>query len=218
MSALDISEKRLPQDGRLQVRMKQRAVDVRVSLLPTMFGEKVVMRILDAGSTTPNVNKIGFEEEQLTLFRKAAGQPYGMILVTGPTGSGKSTTLYAVLNELNQPDVNISTVEDPVEYNMAGVNQTQMKDSIGMNFAAALRSLLRQDPDVIMVGEIEIRDRGDLRESGTYGPPCFIHSPHERCSEHHHPSPSHGDRSLFDYRFVIPGSGTAINSSELSKL
>jgi type IV pilus assembly protein PilB len=154
MSSLDISEKRLPQDGRIQVRTKTKKLDVRVSILPTVFGEKVVMRILDQGSTTPDLSKMGFEGNNMDLFLKAASQPYGMVLVTGPTGSGKSTTLYAALSELNSIDVNISTVEDPVEYNMAGINQVQMKDSIGFNFATALRSLLRQDPDIIMVGEI----------------------------------------------------------------
>ncbi|MFM8313342.1 MAG: GspE/PulE family protein, partial [Deltaproteobacteria bacterium] len=162
MSELDISEKRLPQDGRIQLKMKNSKLDVRVSILPTMFGEKVVMRLLDQGNKTPDLSKNGFEESQLETFRKAASQPYGMVLVTGPTGSGKSTTLYGMLSELNTPDVNISTVEDPVEYNMAGVNQTQMKEAIGMNFAAALRSLLRQDPDIIMVGEIRDHETAEI--------------------------------------------------------
>jgi type IV pilus assembly protein PilB len=162
MASLDISEKRLPQDGRIQVRTKERKIDVRVSILPTIFGEKVVMRLLDQGSSSPDMSKVGFEEDQLRLFRKAAMQPYGMVLVTGPTGSGKSTTLYAALSELNVPDVNISTVEDPVEYNMAGVNQVQMKESIGMTFASALRSLLRQDPDIIMVGEIRDQETAEI--------------------------------------------------------
>ena len=162
MAQLDISEKRLPQDGRIQVKTKARKIDIRVSTLPTMFGEKVVMRLLDQGTSTPDLVSIGFEEEQLRLFQKGAHQPYGMCLVTGPTGSGKSTTLYAALGELNAPDVNISTVEDPVEYNMGGVNQVQMKDGIGLNFAAALRSLLRQDPDIIMVGEIRDKETAEI--------------------------------------------------------
>ncbi len=162
MAQLDISEKRLPQDGRISVRMKDKKVDIRVSTLPTIFGEKVVMRLLAQSETKPDLAAMGFEEEQLKLFRKAAGQPYGMILVTGPTGSGKSTTLYAALSELNGPDVNISTVEDPVEYNMDGINQVQMKDGIGLNFAAALRSLLRQDPDIIMVGEIRDQETAEI--------------------------------------------------------
>ncbi len=162
MSNLDISEKRLPQDGRIQVKIRNAKVDIRVSILPTMFGEKVVMRILDQGNKTPSLAQMGFEEEQLRLFRKAASQPYGMVLVTGPTGSGKSTTLYAALTELNQPDVNISTVEDPVEYNMIGINQVQMKESIGLTFASSLRSLLRQDPDVILVGEIRDQETAEI--------------------------------------------------------
>lgn len=162
MSSLDISEKRLPQDGRIQVRTKSKKLDVRVSILPTIFGEKVVMRILDQGNTTPDLTRSGFEEEQIKIFRKACAQPYGMVLVTGPTGSGKSTTLYAALSELNSPDINISTVEDPVEYNMAGINQVQMKESIGLTFASALRSLLRQDPDIIMVGEIRDHETAEI--------------------------------------------------------
>jgi type IV pilus assembly protein PilB len=162
MAQLDISEKRLPQDGRIQIKIKEKKIDVRVSTLPTIFGEKVVMRLLAQGDTKPDLGKMGFEEDQLKLFRQAATQPYGMVLVTGPTGSGKSTTLYAALSELNGPDVNISTVEDPVEYNMAGINQVQMKDGIGLNFAAALRSLLRQDPDIIMVGEIRDHETAEI--------------------------------------------------------
>ena len=162
MAQLDISEKRLPQDGRIQVRTKTGKIDIRVSVLPTMFGEKVVMRLLDQQSTSLDLQKMGFEEEQLKLFQKAANQPYGMVLVTGPTGSGKSTTLYAALSALNMADVNISTVEDPVEYNMIGINQVQMKESIGLNFAAALRSLLRQDPDIVMVGEIRDHETAEI--------------------------------------------------------
>ncbi len=162
MAQLDISEKRLPQDGRLQVKTKDKKIDIRVSVLPTIFGEKVVMRILDQGSSTPDIKGIGFEEDQYKFFSKACAQPYGMLLVTGPTGSGKSTTLYAALSSVNGPDVNISTVEDPVEYNMAGVNQTQARENIGLTFAAALRSLLRQDPDVVMVGEIRDTETAEI--------------------------------------------------------
>ena len=162
MAQLDISEKRLPQDGRLQVKLKDKKIDIRVSILPTIFGEKVVMRILDQGNATPDVKGIGFEEEQLKFFYKACTQPYGMLLVTGPTGSGKSTTLYSALSAVNTGDVNVATVEDPVEYNMAGVNQTQAKESIGLTFAAALRSLLRQDPDIVMVGEIRDTETAEI--------------------------------------------------------
>lgn len=162
MSQLDISEKRLPQDGRLQVKTRDKKIDIRVSVLPTIFGEKVVMRILDQSNVAPNIKSIGFEEDQEKIFVKACQQPYGMLLVTGPTGSGKSTTLYAALSAVNGQDVNISTVEDPVEYNMTGVNQTQARENIGLSFAAALRSLLRQDPDIVMVGEIRDTETAEI--------------------------------------------------------
>lgn len=162
MANLDISEKRLPQDGRIQIKVRTSRIDIRVSILPTMFGEKVVMRVLVQGGNTPSLREMGFEKGQLESFKKAMSQPYGMLLVTGPTGSGKSTTLYAALSELNQPDVNISTVEDPVEYNMLGINQVQMKEGIGLTFAASLRSLLRQDPDIILVGEIRDQETAEI--------------------------------------------------------
>ncbi len=162
MAQLDISEKRKPQDGRIQVKTKDRQIDVRVSILPTLFGEKVVLRLLDQGTSAPSLLEMGFEEEQLKVFRQASSEPYGMVLVTGPTGSGKTTTLYGILTELNQTDSNISTVEDPVEYNMPGVNQVQVKEAIGMTFAMALRSLLRQDPDIIMLGEIRDQETAEI--------------------------------------------------------
>ena len=155
MASLDIAERRLPQDGRIKVKLGHGAeMDLRVSTLPTLFGEKVVMRLLDKSHVQLDVNKLGFDQRSIELFRSAIGKPYGMILVTGPTGSGKTTTLYAALNELNKIGTNISTAEDPVEYNMVGVNQLQVHDDIGLNFATALRAFLRQDPDIIMVGEI----------------------------------------------------------------
>ena len=162
MAKLDIAEKRLPQDGRIQVRTKTKMVDVRVSLVPTIHGEKVVMRLLDQGGSTPDLSQVGMELEQLELFKKASEQPYGMILVTGPTGSGKTTTLYAVLSSLNAADVNISTAEDPVEYTLLGINQVHVKESVGMTFAGALRSFLRQDPDIIMVGEIRDHETAEI--------------------------------------------------------
>ena len=155
MSQLDIAERRLPQDGRIKLKLgKGREMDFRVSVLPTMWGEKVVMRLLDKSNLQLDMTKLGFDAKPLTDFKWAITQPWGMVLVTGPTGSGKTTTLYSALSELNQPDTNISTAEDPVEYNLFGINQVQMHDEIGLNFAAALRSFLRQDPDIIMVGEI----------------------------------------------------------------
>ncbi len=155
MANLDISERRLPQDGRIKMRLgPKREMDFRVSTLPTLFGEKIVLRLLDKTNLELDMTKLGFEERQLAVFQEAIHKPYGMVLVTGPTGSGKTTTLYSALSQLNSISDNIMTAEDPVEYNLAGINQVQMKESIGLNFAASLRSFLRQDPDIIMVGEI----------------------------------------------------------------
>lgn len=155
MSHLDISERRLPQDGRIKLKVgDNREIDFRVSTLPTIFGEKIVMRLLDKSNLQLELSKLGFDEKQLLDFLEAIEKPYGMILVTGPTGSGKTTTLYSALAHLNKPGVNIMTAEDPVEYNFFGINQVQVKDEIGLNFAAVLRSFLRQDPDIILVGEI----------------------------------------------------------------
>ncbi|HEX8852973.1 MAG TPA: type IV-A pilus assembly ATPase PilB, partial [Pyrinomonadaceae bacterium] len=158
MSKLDISEKRLPQDGRIKIKLKaqgrSRELDFRVSTLPTLFGEKVVLRLLDKERLMLDMTRLGFEPESLVKFQRNISKPYGMVLVTGPTGSGKTNTLYSALQSLNTPETNIMTAEDPVEFNLVGVNQVQMKEQIGLNFAAALRSFLRQDPNIILVGEI----------------------------------------------------------------
>jgi type IV pilus assembly protein PilB len=158
MSKLDISEKRLPQDGRIKIKVKvenrSRELDFRVSTLPTLFGEKVVLRLLDKENLMLDMTKLGFEPESLVKFQRNISRPYGMVLVTGPTGSGKTNTLYSALQSLNTSETNIMTAEDPVEFNLPGVNQVQMKEQIGLNFAAALRSFLRQDPNIILVGEI----------------------------------------------------------------
>ncbi|HKR14128.1 MAG TPA: type IV-A pilus assembly ATPase PilB [Pyrinomonadaceae bacterium] len=158
MSKLDISEKRLPQDGRIKIKVKvdsrSRELDFRVSTLPTLFGEKVVLRLLDKQNLMLDMTKLGFEEESLTKFKRNIAKPYGMVLVTGPTGSGKTNTLYSALQSLNTVDTNIMTAEDPVEFNLMGINQVQMKEQIGLNFAAALRAFLRQDPNIVLVGEI----------------------------------------------------------------
>ncbi|MEK7836680.1 MAG: type IV-A pilus assembly ATPase PilB, partial [candidate division NC10 bacterium] len=153
MSTMDIAERRLPQDGRIKLRYNQREIDFRVSTLPTIFGEKTVLRILDKESLQLDLTMLGFDPWSLEQFNKAIRQPYGMILITGPTGSGKTTTLYSAIHTINSPDVNIMTAEDPVEYNLKGVNQVQINEGIGRTFGAALRSFLRQDPDVILVGE-----------------------------------------------------------------
>jgi type IV pilus assembly protein PilB len=155
MASLDISERRLPQDGRIKLKLgKDKEMDFRVSVLPTLFGEKIVLRLLDKSNLQLDMTKLGFEDKQLADFMKAIHQPYGMVLVTGPTGSGKTTTLYSALQELNKTTRNISTAEDPVEYNLMGINQVQMHEDVGLNFATALRAFLRQDPNIIMVGEI----------------------------------------------------------------
>jgi len=162
MANLDIAERRLPQDGRFRIKLAGRDVDLRVSVLPTVHGEKIVMRVLDKGNLSLNLESLGLPPDDLEKFRNAIDAPHGMILMTGPTGSGKTSTLYAVLTQLNTSDVNIVTVEDPVEYQMAGVNQVQVKPEIGLTFAGGLRSILRQDPDIVMVGEIRDSETADI--------------------------------------------------------
>lgn len=163
MADLDIAERRLPQDGRIKLKLgSNREMDFRVNVLPTLFGEKVVLRLLDKSNLQLDMTKLGFETKQLADFKSAIMKPHGMVLVTGPTGSGKTTTLYSALAELNKATTNISTAEDPVEFNLAGINQAQMHDDIGFNFASALRAFLRQDPDVIMVGEIRDYETAEI--------------------------------------------------------
>jgi type IV pilus assembly protein PilB len=162
MADLDISERRLPQDGRIKVKIGDRTVDLRVSVLPTIFGEKVVMRILDSKTLMVDMTRLGFEERSLEAFKKTIHLPFGIILVTGPTGSGKTTTLYSALKQLNTVDVNIMTAEDPVEFNFDGINQVAVRSNIGLTFAASLRSFLRQDPDIIMVGEIRDSETAEI--------------------------------------------------------
>jgi len=159
LARLDISERRLPQDGRIKLRLsKAKTVDFRVSVLPTLFGEKVVMRLLDPSNLQLDMSKLGYEEQPLRWFKEMIHQPYGMILVTGPTGSGKTVSLYSAVAEFNQPGVNISTAEDPVEFNFMGINQVNVNADIGLDFPSTLRSFLRQDPDIILIGEIRDHD------------------------------------------------------------
>ncbi|RLD14649.1 MAG: type II secretion system protein GspE [Caldiserica bacterium] len=162
MANLDIAERRRPQDGRINIKFRGREIDLRISILPAIFGEKVVMRILDKERSLIPLERLGFSEDSLTIFKSLITQPYGMILITGPTGSGKSTTLYAVLRILNSPKVNILTAEDPVEYQLDGITQLQVNPKIGLTFANALRSFLRQDPDIILVGEIRDRETAQI--------------------------------------------------------
>jgi type IV pilus assembly protein PilB len=166
MAKLDISEKRLPQDGRIKIRLKvedrSREMDFRVSTVPTLWGEKVVLRLLDKSKLMLDMTKLGFEQHSLDRFKRAISKPYGIVLVTGPTGSGKTNTLYSAVAALNKPDTNIMTAEDPVEFNLPGINQVQVKDQIGLNFAAALRAFLRQDPNIILVGEIRDYETAEI--------------------------------------------------------
>jgi type IV pilus assembly protein PilB len=162
MSSLNIAERRVPQDGRIRLKMGKRVIDFRVSTLPVLFGEKIVMRILDKGNLTLDLSKFGFEPKAEADLMKAILNPYGMVLVTGPTGSGKTTTLYSALSRVNTIEVNIMTAEDPVEYNLMGINQVAVRTEIGMTFAAALRAFLRQDPNIIMVGEIRDIETGGI--------------------------------------------------------
>ena len=162
MSQLNIAERRVPQDGRIKLKMGNKVIDFRVSTLPTLFGEKIVLRILDKGNLTFDLEKFGIEPRAEKELMEAVSNPYGMVLVTGPTGSGKTTTLYSALSKVNQIDVNIMTAEDPVEYNLFGINQVLVRTEIGMTFAAALKAFLRQDPNIIMVGEIRDLETGGI--------------------------------------------------------
>jgi len=162
LAGLDIAERRLPQDGRFRIRVSGKEVDLRISVLPTVYGEKIVIRLLDKGALSGSIDQLGMDEYTLGIFRKAVDAPHGMILVTGPTGSGKTTTLYSVLSELNSPEYNIVTVEDPIEYQLQGINQVAVKADIGLSFADALRSILRQDPDIVMIGEIRDNETADI--------------------------------------------------------
>ena len=162
LSKLNIAEHRLPQDGRMKIKTDSKEIDVRVSILPTVHGEKVVLRLLGSGGKTLTLSNLGFPDDKLKVFRKWINQPYGMVIISGPTGSGKSTTLYASLMEIQNEGINITTVEDPVEYQIPGINQVQMHDDIGLNFSSSLRSILRQDPDVLLIGEIRDEETADI--------------------------------------------------------
>jgi type IV pilus assembly protein PilB len=190
LAKLDIAEKRLPQDGRIKLKMKfqgkVKELDFRVSTLPTLHGEKIVMRLLDKDMLMLDMTKLGFEKSSLKHFEEAIFQPYGMVLVTGPTGSGKTNTLYSAISRINSPEVNIMTAEDPVEFQLVGINQVQMKESIGLNFAAALRSFLRQDPNIVL----------DRDQGGAHRPPRALDPAHQRCTIHHQPPHEHGHRAL----------------------
>ena len=162
MADINIAERRMPQDGRISMKVQGRGIDLRVATLPTVYGEKIVLRILDKGQALLRLEELGFLPETLARFENSYRKPYGTILVTGPTGSGKSTTLYAALNQVNDPDRNIITVEDPVEYRLPGINQVQVHNKAGLTFSSALRSILRADPDIILIGEIRDRETANI--------------------------------------------------------
>jgi len=200
ISRMDIAEKRVPQDGRMKLKFGTKAIDFRVSTLPTLFGEKVVIRILDSSSAKMGIEALGYEKIEKDRLLGAIGRPYGMILVTGPTGSGKTVSLYTCLNILNQPGVNIATVEDPAEINLPGINQVNVNDRAGLTFAAALKSFLRQDPDIIMVGEIRDLETADIAiKAAQTGhlvmstlPPGDEHAAHQRCANDTDAPDEHG--------------------------
>jgi type IV pilus assembly protein PilB len=162
LSKLNIAEHRVPQDGRMKIKTSNREIDVRVSILPTVHGEKVVLRLLGSGEKTLTLTNLGFPKSKLKVFRNWISKPYGMVIISGPTGSGKSTTLYAALQEIKSEGINITTVEDPVEYQVPGINQVQIHEKIGLNFSASLRSILRQDPDVLLIGEIRDEETANI--------------------------------------------------------
>src|SRR5204862_704585 len=162
MSNLNIAERRLPQDGRIRVRVSSKDIDLRVSFLPTVHGEKCVLRVLDKSNLSASIDRLGLDQDTYRRFKAAVDAPHGLILVTGPTGSGKTTTLYSALNELNNPEYNIITVEDPVEFQIPGINQVPTKKEIGLTFANSLRSILRQDPDIVMIGEIRDTETAEI--------------------------------------------------------
>ncbi len=181
MAELDIAERRVPQDGRIGLMVGGKPIDMRVATLPTVYGEKIVMRLLDKSNVMLDLEELGFSDKALKRFHKSFTKPYGAILVTGPTGSGKSTTLYAALNILNSPEKNVITVEDPVEYRLTGINQVQVNVRAGMTFAAALRSILRCDPDIVMVGEIRDRETAQIASRvGADGASRAQHPAHQR--------------------------------------
>ena len=219
MANLDITENRQPQDGRVMTEQAGRAIDLRISTLPIIHGEKCVIRLLDKGANKFEFAKLGFSESAEATIRTAIAAPNGIILVTGPTGSGKSTTLYTALTALNSPERNIVTLEDPVEYQLARINQVQVNAKVGLTFAKGLRSILRQDPDVIMVGEIRDLETAEIaiQAALTGGNLRAFHAAHQRRAQRHHPSPLYEGRTLFNQRLAFtrrrPAAGACVVSA-----
>lgn len=220
MSRMNIAELRVPQDGRIKLKVgRDREIDFRVSTLPTLYGEKVVLRILDAAADLVGIDHLGFEPEQKSVFLSAIQKPYGMILVTGPTGSGKTVSLYSALDILNRSEVNISTVEDPVEIRVPGINQVNMNVKTGLTFAAALQAFLRQDPDIVMVGEIRDPETAEIAvKARPDGTPGALHPAHQRRTPIPDPAGEYGHPPL-QYRLLgAPDHGPASGAAALSPL
>ena len=223
MAKLDISEKRLPQDGRIMIKYRKdgkiKELDFRVSTVPTLFGEKIVMRLLDKENLRLDMTKLGFEPESLAKFERAILRPYGMVLVTGPTGSGKTNTLYSSCRRLNTPDTNIMTAEDPVEFQLAGINQVQMKDQIGLNFASALRAFLRQDPNIILVGEIRDFETAEIAVKAALTGHLVLSTLHTNdAPRDHQPLDEHGHRAVPGRHFGQPDLRAAAGPAHLRQL
>ena len=223
MAKLDIAEKRLPQDGRIKIRFNEngqpKEIDFRVSVLPTLFGEKIVMRLLDSEKLMLDMTRLGFEPESLAKFEAAIQRPWGMVLVTGPTGSGKTNTLYSSIAKVNTQETNIMTAEDPVEFNLVGINQVQVRESIGLNFAAALRSFLRQDPNIILVGEIRDFETAEIAVKAALDrPPGALHAAHQRRAEHDQPTDEHGHRAVPRGELGSPDLRAAPGAPDLQQL
>ena len=219
LAGLNIAERRVPQDGRFRIKVIGKEVDLRISILPTAYGEKIVIRILDKAALTGSIDQMGMDEATLDKFKKAIDAPHGMILVTGPTGSGKTTTLYSVLQELNNPQYNIVTVEDPIEYELTGINQVAVRNDIGLDFASALRSILRQDPDIVMVGEIRDNETADIAvKAALTGHQVSEHAAHERRRGRDHASRRHGDRAVPHFQLGHHGLRATARPAHLHEL
>ena len=223
MAKLDIAEKRLPQDGRIKLRLSAgdgvKEIDFRVSCLPTLFGEKIVMRLLDQDKLMLEMTKLGFEQESLSTFEEAIGRPWGLVLVTGPTGSGKTNTLYSAIAKINTPATNIMTAEDPVEFNMTGVNQVQMRENIGLNFARGTPVLPATGPGRHPGRrDSRFRDRGDRRQGSADRSPRPVDAAHQRCAEHGQPADEHGDRTVSGRKRCQPHRRAASRASGLRQL
>ena len=219
LAGLNIAERRVPQDGRFRIKVMGKEVDLRISILPTAHGEKIVIRILDKSALTGSIDQMGMDEATLDKFKKAIDAPHGMILVTGPTGSGKTTTLYSVLQELNNPQYNIVTVEDPIEYELAGINQVAVRADIGLDFSTALRSILRQDPDIVMVGEIRDNETADIAvKAALTGHQVLSHAAHERRRGRDHATRRHGHRAVPDFELGHHGLRATSRPAHLHEL